>query len=306
MAQSSVLYIHLTGLSSEILKNLVLAGIRAAICDGRPYPDAVQDTPLVFLTMEDREKPAASKKTKRTVADAMRPKIEELNPLLGDCQISSHAVADLDEAFLSNFSIVIASRISITDAVRIADICTAAGNKFYMADCFGFAGVSVCDLGAGHMYRPELGKKLLAVTGLKNHVPLQTVLQRVALSEATNRFHKKPPPLWIRYRCLLEYVEQKNEWPSSATAADFAQTIAAWIQRSDPTLAGNEVLTAKALEDLASTATAEIAPVCSVLGGIIGNEVIKAISGKGEPANNTILFDGLACKAWTFLMQPAA
>jgi hypothetical protein len=33
--------------------------------------------------------------------------------------------------------------------------------------------------------------------------------------------------------------------------------------------------------------TSEVAPVCAVLGGIIGNEVIKAISVKGEPANNT-------------------
>jgi ubiquitin-like 1-activating enzyme E1 A len=29
------------------------------------------------------------------------------------------------------------------------------------------------------------------------------------------------------------------------------------------------------------------------MGGVVGNEVIKAISGKGEPAHNTLLFDGL-------------
>jgi hypothetical protein len=45
------------------------------------------------------------------------------------------------------------------------------------------------------------------------------------------------------------------------------------------------------LRSLALKASAEVSPVCSVLGGIIGNEVIKALSGtKGEPANNILLF----------------
>jgi ubiquitin-like 1-activating enzyme E1 A len=303
MAQSSVLYIHVTGLSSEILKNLVLAGIRAVLCDGRPYPDAVQDTPSLFFTKADSDE-ALTKKVKRTVADVMSPKVEELNPLLGECQISTDAVSDLTEAFLSQFRIIIASRVTMSEAMRISEIAVAAGNKFFMADCFGFTGVSVFDLGANHTYRPELGKKLLDVTGLKQHVPLETVLRKVSLADATNRFHKTPPATWIRYRCLLEYVEQKKEWPSAATATDFANTISTWIQRTAPSLADHELLSTKALEGLAATATAEVAPVCSVLGGILGNEVIKAISGKGEPANNTILFDGVSCKAWTFLVQP--
>jgi ubiquitin-like 1-activating enzyme E1 A len=53
-------------------------------------------------------------------------------------------------------------------------------------------------------------------------------------------------------------------------------------------------------------ATAEIAPVCSVLGGLVGNEIIKTLTGKGEPANNTLLFDGTSCKAYTFLIKATA
>jgi hypothetical protein len=44
--------------------------------------------------------------------------------------------------------------------------------------------------------------------------------------------------------------------------------------------------------------------VCAVLGGMLGNEIIKVVSGKGEPANNTLLLDGNLCKTWTFLVQP--
>jgi ubiquitin-like 1-activating enzyme E1 A len=63
------------------------------------------------------------------------------------------------------------------------------------------------------------------------------------------------------------------------------------------------VLSKDALRGAADVATAEIAPVCSVLGGLVGNEIIKVVSGKGEPANNTILFDGSTCRAYTFLVK---
>jgi ubiquitin-like 1-activating enzyme E1 A len=311
MAQSTVLYIHVTGVTSEILKNLVLAGIRAVVCDGRPYPQAIKATSCVFFTQADRngnttehEGVSPNKKSKRTVADAIRPKIEELNPLLGDCEIRTEAVSDLTEDFVKQFTIVVASHIGISDAIRLSDIATGAGNKFYMTDCFGYSGASVFDLGAKHSYRPELGKELLDATPLKQHVPLSTALLNVSLADATNRFHKTPPPLWLQYRCLLEYVEQTKQWPTAASASDFSTRIKAWIQETAPSLSESAVVSEESLQALARTATAEIAPVCSVLGGILGNEVIKAISGKGEPANNTILFDGLSCKAFTFLVQP--
>lgn len=320
MAQSSVLYIHVTGLTSEIIKNLVLAGVRAVVCDGRPYPATVRETPSFFFPASDfdnendatangkeaTDTQPTTKKIKCTVADVMRPRIEELNPLLGDCQISTDAVAHLTDDFLKTFSIIIASRIGISDAIRISDVCTSMGHKFYMADCFGMAGASLFDLGANHTYRPELGKELLDETMLKTHVSLSTALLQVPLSDATNRFHKSPPSAWLRYRCLLEYAQQTNAWPTVAQSDDFSRRIRSWIQETSPSLVDCDDLSKQALEKLATVASAEVAPVCSVLGGILGNEVIKAISGKGEPANNTILFDGDSCKAWTFLVQPKA
>lgn len=297
MAKSKVLYIHVSGLSSEIMKNLVLAGIRAVLCDDRPYPDALKCTPSFFLEREDR------KKQKNTVAEAIRPKIEELNPLLGECQVVKYS--DLNEEFLHECSIVVCSRtVSLSDAIRISKATVKGGGKFYMADSFGMAGAAAFDLGDNHKYRPEQGKALLDETGLKTHVPLETVLLKVPLEDAVNRFHKQTPVQWVQYRCLLEYVEQKKVWPTANSADDFVETITKWIQSTAPKMEGHEALEKKALELLAKTASSELTPVCSVLGGALGNEIIKAISGKGEPANNTLLFDGVSCKLWNFLVKP--
>jgi ubiquitin-like 1-activating enzyme E1 A len=297
MAKSKVLYIHVTGLSSEIMKNLVLAGIRAVLCDDRPYPDSLKHTPTFFLEREDR------KKQKNSVAEAIRPKIEELNPLLGDCQVVKYS--DLTDALLGDFSIVVCSRtVSMSEAIRISKATVNGGGKFYMVDSFGMAGASAFDLGADHKYRPEQGKELLEETGLKQHVPLETMLLNVPLEDAVNRFHKTTPVQWVQYRCLLEYLERTKTWPTTCSASDFTNTITKWIESTSPEMKGHEALTKEALDMLATTASTELAPVCSVLGGALGNEIIKAISGKGEPANNTLLFDGASGKLWNFLVKP--
>jgi ubiquitin-like 1-activating enzyme E1 A len=138
---------------------------------------------------------------------------------------------------------------------------------------------------------------------MEPHVPLETMFQ-VAIADATNRFHKTPPAAWIRYRSILEYVEQTQTWPTAGKAEEFSKLIRSWIEKESPALLENEHLSEKSLQELAKVATSEVAPLCAVLGGVVGNEIIKVISGKGEPANNTLLLDGMSCKSWTFLVKP--
>jgi ubiquitin-like 1-activating enzyme E1 A len=293
MSQARVLYIHVTGINSEICKNLVLAGIAATLCDTRSM-ESVATTPSIFL-------PPPTKKTKyATVAQAVQPFIQELNPLLGDCPLLEKDVSELTQEDVQDFSVVIASQIPANLATKLA----AWSQKFYMCDCFGMAGACLLDLGAGYEYRPEQGKTLLDARPVDTHVTLEQLMQ-VPLEHAVNRFHKQPPPTFVQYRCLLEYANQKGSWPSEETSDEFLQVVETFVNAdTHPTLLNHPALTKEALVTLARQAKSEVAPICSVLGGIIGNEIIKVVSGKGEPANNTLLLDGTTCKAWTFLVQP--
>ena len=310
MSQTRVLYIHLTGVTCEVVKNLALAGVKVTLCDNRPFPDAMVDTPCFLLkgqangsSEKDNDEPEKKKPKHepQTVAQAMKPLIEELNPLLGDCEIVDYK--DLNEQVLARYGIVVASRMEhMEDATRFAELTTRTGGKFFMADCFGMNGACIIDLGAGHRYRPEKGKELLEEVELKDYVPFQVLLNEVPISDAINRFHKEPPNVWIQYRCILEYAKQTGSFPSDTT--EFAAMIRPWIDATSPSLVGHKLLDEESLAALAKVAQADVAPVCAVLGGLIGNEIIKAVSGKGEPVNNTLLFDGSTCKGFGFLVQP--
>jgi ubiquitin-like 1-activating enzyme E1 A len=203
---------------------------------------------------------------------------------------------------LKDFAVVIASQVPLEETVRISKLVPDAC-IFYTIDCFGMRGASMIDLGGKEFeYRPEQGKKLLDPIPIKDYVSLPDMVE-VPLHKAINRFHKKgPPPTWIMYRSLLEYQRQSKQWlgddgDGGDDNANAKKIIQEFLKNEQVTMTDEE------LNDLVTAGMAQVAPVCAVLGGMVGNEIIKIISGKGEPANNTLLLDGGACKAWTFLVK---
>ncbi len=293
MQNSKVLYIHITGGSSEVLKNLCLAGIKAVLCD--PRPESMLE-PCFF-------KPYASPPKKiryDSVAHAVKPLVEELNPLLGECPLVEKKVAELTKDDLKDYAVVVASRLGLDEAVQLGKLLEES-SVLYTIDCFGMRGTCMIGFGNGSTfrYRPEVGKKLLDPTPLKECVPLEEMVN-VPLHRAVNRFHKKgPPPTWVMYRALLDYHKQSGKWlGDEGVDQDHAkESISKFLGDQQVGLTEAEFI------ELITAGMAQVVPVCAVLGGMVGNEVIKIISGKGEPANNTLLLDGNLCKSWTFLVK---
>ncbi len=48
----------------------------------------------------------------------------------------------------------------------------------------------------------------------------------------------------------------------------------------------------------------ELSPVCAVVGGVLAQEVIKAISAKDRPYTNTFLYDGRQSTGVIELLHP--
>jgi ubiquitin-like 1-activating enzyme E1 A len=336
MSSAKVLYINTSGISSEILKNLVLAGIHASIADGRIYPDAMIHTPSSFLPPSERlaksvqaldnnekideneengegdseQEPSTKKMKKMTVAKAMAPYVHELNPLLPTCEINEEEnIESIPIEFLQQFDIIIASQISLKEALYIQQSATSASMssfkapKFYFVHSFGFYACAIMDLFNNHEYRKEVGKELSDIHTISkdlDYLPLKEMIG-LKLSDVKDRWHKNGPPLiYAKFRCIFHYYESKNkEWPDESNVQDFIAMTKKFLV--DQGLKDDYVGNDEELEGLCRTANAEVSPVCAVMGGVLGNEVIKAISGRGEPANNILLFDGLdgGCKSFT-------
>jgi len=170
------------------------------------------------------------------------------------------------------------------------------GAKMYSCGDYGFNACCVVDLGAKHGYRPEVGKGQLGDEKFDtSFLPISDVLDAVKLSDCGGRFGGVDET-FVGFKCMIEFGEKfgKGEWP---TGVGGEEEVKNWLACVGEVLKegglkegylGNE----GELGNIVKTSRCSLAVVCAVFGGVIGNEVIKAISGKGEPACNVLCFDG--------------
>ncbi|KAL7527121.1 hypothetical protein ACHAXR_001816 [Thalassiosira sp. AJA248-18] len=320
MSNARVLYINLTGVTCEIMKNLVLAGIAAVVCDDRPYPEAVREMPCSFFRAEDLEKALSSesndkeeggeaepeakkaKTTPTTVASAIEPKVEELNPLLsGRNSIEERSIASLPDDYFVQFDAIVASRLTVAEAKRISSSLQKSeeGKLLIVTDTFGLEGCAHLDFGSNHSYRREQGKdKLSDLMKIQPYLSVADMLD-VPLAGVKGRFDKVVPRILVVQRLLMDFWGQSKNGQEK-DHQEFVEFANNWLSFNN--LPNDD--DSFNLTQLAGIARhPEVSPVCAVLGGMLGNEVIKALTGKGEPANNVMLFNGLDGGCRSFLLN---
>jgi ubiquitin-like 1-activating enzyme E1 A len=314
MSNARVLYVNLTGVSCEIMKNLVLAGVACTVCDDRPYPDAVREMPCSFFRAVDMEAAATAssnnnddepktkkaKTTPTTVASAIQPKVEELNPLLsGRNSIEERPLASLPDDYFTQFDAIVSSRLTVSEVKRISSSLQKAEESklFIVTDTFGFDGCAHLDFGSSHTYRRELGKdKLSDLMNVKPHISMVDMLD-VPLADVKGRWDKVVPSTLVVHRLLMDYWGESKS--NDGQKHDFVNFASGWLSSNNlPT--DSVSMDLSQLADIANHP--EVSPVCAVLGGLLGNEVIKALTGKGEPANNVMLFNGINGGCRSFLV----
>jgi len=57
---------------------------------------------------------------------------------------------------------------------------------------------------------------------------------------------------------------------------------------------------------LATTAANEFSPVCAVVGGMLGQDILKTLAGKEPPIANFFVFDGVSCNGIVVRMSMEA
>mmetsp|Transcript_1680 Transcript_1680/g.3589 ORF Transcript_1680/g.3589 Transcript_1680/m.3589 type:complete len:1058 (-) Transcript_1680:364-3537(-) len=107
----------------------------------------------------------------------------------------------------------------------------------------------------------------------------------------------RPPLLHLAYRALASYAEAHDmEYPQPG---DLAATKEVWELAksldSDKILESNPAAAERIVMHLASGSRSILSPMCATLGGIVGQEVLKACSGKFTPINGFFYFDADEC-----------
>lgn len=202
------------------------------------------------------------------------------------------ALEDLDETYLSQFNIICLMNASKASQLRINSICREKKIAFYSAQTFGMDGIMFADLGQ-HVYRrTPVGEQTAAAEPITMNFPSFKDLGRVKWSDLHSQKRRglKLPRVFVYWQVLLEFQDRNGRFPQVKDAQDVLDLTLELCEKND---IPQDFCDPNDCRSLATRATMDMAPVCAIMGGMIGQELVKAISQKDEPICNIFYFDSV-------------
>ncbi|XP_069738365.1 SUMO-activating enzyme subunit 1 isoform X1 [Phaenicophaeus curvirostris] len=298
---SRVLLVGMKGLGAEVAKNLILAGVKAlTMLDHERVSQ--EDTRAQFLI------PVGS--LGRNRAEASLERAQNLNPMV-DVKADPESVESKSEEFFTQFDAVCLTCCSRDVMVQIDQICHRNGIKFFTGDVFGYHGYMFADL-REHEFVEEKPKVTKVNPGVEDGPGTKTarldssettmVKKRVGFcqlkealevdwsTEKAKAALKRTTPDYFLLQVLLKFRTDNGRDPSPPRFAEDSELL---LQIRRDVLDALGVATEILPEEFVSYCFSEMAPVCAVVGGVLGQEVVKALSQRDPPHNNFFFFDGI-------------
>ncbi|EPS70608.1 hypothetical protein M569_04151, partial [Genlisea aurea] len=113
-----------------------------------------------------------------------------------------------------------------------------------------------------------------------------------AISVPWKSLPRRVSKLYLAMRVIEEFEEREDRSPGETSAADMPIIQKLRHELCSAHLANESQIPDSLLGRLVECGR-EFPPVCAIVGGILGQEVIKAISGKGNPLKNFFFFDAM-------------
>ncbi|XP_012277095.1 SUMO-activating enzyme subunit 1 [Orussus abietinus] len=285
LRSAKVLLVGMNGFAAEVAKNVILAGVKSiTFLDHRN------------LTAEDMCSQFLAPKTEigKNRAEASVQRAQNLNPMV-IVNADTTKVDNKPDSYFANFDVVCVSECTITQTRRINNACRKHNVKFFVGDVWGMFGYTFADLDT-HEFAEDVVQSRKVQSGAGE--PLgkdvyQNVVTTVKRKETFVPFEQifevekvpKDGDTYYLLRIMLNYREKygKDPLPSERDCKGLKDEIASIIEEYE-------------LGDTINYLTegdvyGQTSPVCSIVGGVMGQEIIKTVSQKEAPHNNIFIFN---------------
>ncbi|XP_029119489.1 SUMO-activating enzyme subunit 1B-1 isoform X3 [Elaeis guineensis] len=112
-----------------------------------------------------------------------------------------------------------------------------------------------------------------------------------AISIAWRDLPRKVSKVYFAMRVIERFELSEGRNPGETSISDLPLILKMRKELCDAQSLGESYIPTSLLERILAAGGKEHPPVCAILGGVLGQEVIKAISGKGDPLKNFFYFD---------------
>ncbi|KAH7885229.1 hypothetical protein F5I97DRAFT_1883818 [Phlebopus sp. FC_14] len=289
MRNATILVVRLRGTATEAIKNIVLAGIgKLVIIDTEEVSE--EDLGAGFLF---REEDLGKKKV-----DAAKAQIEILNPLVAVQTMKHHTLLEREslDALVMSVDLVCVTDWDREGLIQINEVCRRFGKPFYAGGTFGLLGYIFCDLLMHEYISPDRSAPSDAPRNVKTsavYSPMHMAL-RHRWSALTKRQTKELNPAIVHtILALWEYQKLHGKLPESLDAAPDLQNIAnSMLSAADVNRQVLSSIPLDLIKTMCTSAAHEFSPVCAVVGGMLAQDILKALAAREAPIANFFVFDG--------------
>ncbi|KAL9871638.1 SUMO1 activating enzyme subunit 1 [Glossina fuscipes fuscipes] len=288
---AKVLISGLSGVGAEITKNIILSGVAAVkLNDDRIVTE--DDFGAQFLT------PRSAVGKNR--AEASIERARALNPMV-KISADKEPLAEKKAEFFSEFDAVVIIGALDSELLRINEICREKGIKFFSGDVWGTFGYCFADL-QDHSYFEDMVKhKVVSKPNekIKTEVVTTTIQKELKFpsyasiskfdvnSPTFQKKLKRTGPAFILLRMLQMFRNKHNRDPSYLSRQEDIKELLRLAQ---------ELISAPFMpSDMLEYVFSQISPSAAVVGGVLAQEIIKAVTKKEAPHRNVFLFDPETC-----------
>ncbi|GER44522.1 SUMO-activating enzyme 1B [Striga asiatica] len=279
LSKSRVFVSGLKGPVIEFCKNVVLAGIGSlTLNDDRMMTEELLSAN--FLIPRDENVYSG-----KSLAELCCDPLKDFNPMV-QVSVQRGDLSSFGVDFFDNFDAVVISSGSLSTKQSVNQKCRKLSKRiaFYTVDCRDSCGEIFVDL-HNYVYSKKKGDQTAECL-------LEYPSFEEAISVPWKFLPRRVSKLYLAMRVIERFEELENRTPGDTSAADLQNIQKLRKQLCEAKFVDESQIPDSLLQRLLEGIT-EFPPVCAIVGGILGQEVIKAISGKGDPLKNFYLFDAM-------------
>ncbi|KAF3645936.1 SUMO-activating enzyme subunit 1B-1 [Capsicum annuum] len=279
LSKSHVFVSGLNGTAVEFCKNIVLAGVGSLTLND----DRLVTEDLLYANF--LIPPDENDFRGKSVAELCCDSLKDFNPMVS-VSVKKGALSIFDADFFQKFDVVVVSCCSLLTKKSVNSICHKLPKRvaFYSVECRDSCGEIFVDL------------KNYSYCKKKNDETIECELRYPSFEEAIavpwKSLPKRLSKLYYAMRVIerFEALERRN--PGETSVDDLPNVLNLRKEICEAHCLNESQIPDSLLRRLIASRT-EFPPVCAIVGGILGQEVIKAISGKGDPLKNFFFFNAM-------------
>ncbi|KNA22993.1 hypothetical protein SOVF_028830 [Spinacia oleracea] len=277
LSKAHVLIGGMKGTIAEVCKNIVLAGVGSVtLVDDSPVTE--ESLNANFLIPSDETLYEG-----RSIAEVCCDSLKDFNPMV-HVSAEKGDLSSLSTEILEKFDVVIVSGCSLSTKKAINGKCRKLSKRiaFYSVDCRDSCGEIFVDLQDHSCTKKQVNETV--------ECRLQYPSFEEAIAVPWKILPKRISKLYFATRVIERFEETETRTSGETSLADLPNVLKLRKELCEAQCISESQIPDSLLERLL-LGKLEFPPVCAIIGGILGQEVIKAISCKGEPIKNFFYFD---------------